>query len=165
MTKILHVTGCKNAGKTRTVEVLLPLLADRHVSVGTLKYAERDHFDWERPGTDTDRHRLAGSRQVGILGEHSHAFGAGRSLRDIPLADILRMYYSPLDLVLIEGFQDAEGPRIEVQRTGYTDRRIGEDEGCLATYGDRILARGVPHFAFGAEPDLVSHIMSALELP
>lgn len=164
MTPILHITGCKNAGKTRTIEILLPLLAARGITAGTLKFAERDHFDWERPGTDTDRHRSAGSCQVGILGEHSHAFAASRSLRTIPLSEIVQMYYSHLHLVLVEGFHDADGPRIEVQRAGFTDRLIGGDAGCVATFGDRVLLRDVAHFPFGAETELVTRVASSLGL-
>lgn len=162
MTLVLHITGCKNAGKTRAIEVLLPIFASRGMAVGTLKFAERDHFDWESPGTDTDRHRLAGSRLTGILGEHSHAFASVESLRAANLADIVEMYYSHLMLVLTEGFHSAAGFRIEVQRRGFTDRLIGGDEDCFAVYGDEVLPRRVPFFPFGSETAMVDYICENL---
>jgi molybdopterin-guanine dinucleotide biosynthesis protein B len=126
-----------------------------------LKYTEHDGFDWDLPGKDTYRHRQAGSEITGIFGRHMWAFADNRSQPgDISLAQIISVFYSELDLVLVEGYRLDHTLKIEVLRPGYTDRPVAAPSELLATYGERLFQYAIPHFAYGVEDGLAAHIVT-----
>jgi molybdopterin-guanine dinucleotide biosynthesis protein B len=164
MPKILHVVGCKNAGKTRTVEVLLPTLKKLGLVVGTLKYTEHDEFHWDVPGKDTYRHSQAGSDIAGIFGRRCYAFSDNRrDASGIPLKRLISTIYGDVDIVLIEGYRLDDARKIEVFRPGFTDRPIAEPTQLLATYGQRLYTYEIPHFGYGAEAELARHVYDHLD--
>ena len=121
MARILPVVGCKNAGKTRTCEVLIPPLQALGLAVGTLKHTEHEEFEWDVPGKDTDRHRRAGSAVTGIFGGQRFAFSFNRpGSAEVPLDALIRAFYGDLDLVLLEGYQRDPGLRLEVCRPNFS---------------------------------------------
>ena len=164
MSKILHVVGCKNAGKTRTIELLIPSLKKLGLAVGTLKYTEHDEFHWDVPGKDTYRHSQAGSDVAGIFGRSCCAFTDNRQDRSgISLKGLISTFYGDVDIVLIEGYRLDIARKIEVLRPGFTDRPIAEPTQLLATYGQRLYMYEIPHFDYGAEAELARHIYNHLD--
>ena len=162
--KILHIVGCKNAGKTRTVEVLLPTLKKLGLVVGTLKYTEHEGFDWDIPGKDTYRHAQAGSEITGIFGPRRWAVSSNRSAADgITVERLISTFYGNADLVLIEGYKLDAALKVEVLRPGYTDHPVAEQSQLLATYGQRLYVYAIPHFEYGAEADLAQYIHDHLD--
>lgn len=169
MPHLLYVVGCKNAGKTRTCEVLLPPLLRLGLRVGTLKYTEHDGFDWDQSGKDTFRHREAGSLVTGIFGTKIFAFSLNEpQATPPPFEEFVALHYRHIDLVLVEGYRAGVGRRIEVCRPGYTDRAITPQHDLLATYGARLFAYDLPHFDYGNEEQLaqliVTHMASLAEV-
>ncbi len=167
MPKILHVVGCKNAGKTRTIELLMPPLKKLGLTVGTLKYTEHDEFHWDVSGKDTYRHGQAGSDITGIFGRHCCAFTDNRhDTSGISWQRLISTFYENMDLVLIEGYRLDEARKIEVLRPGFTLHPVAEPTRLLATYGQRLYMYEIPHFEYGAEIDLARHIYNHLnDLP
>lgn len=163
MTHILFILGCKNAGKTRLTELLVPRLTARVGSVGTVKNAERGHFDWEREGTDTHRHYSAGSALASIISGNVFALESRDPQHSIDVMRIVESHYGQIALVLAEGFSSVPGIKLEVQRTGYTDRVVAADIDCLATYGDVVIPKSSPHFANGEEDQLSDYIVANLD--
>jgi len=164
MPKILHVVGCKNAGKTRTVELLIPPLKELGLVVGTLKYTEHDEFDWDVPGKDTYRHSQAGSNITGIFGRRRWAFSDNRQdASGISLKRLISTFYEDTDIVLIEGYRLDAARKLEVLRPGFTDRPIAEPAQLLATYGRRLYTYDIPHFEYGAEGELARHVYDHLD--
>jgi molybdopterin-guanine dinucleotide biosynthesis protein B len=161
--KILHVVGCKNAGKTRTIEVLLPPLKKLGLVVGTLKYTEHEGFHWDVPGKDTYRHTQAGSDISGIFGPRCWAFSDNRqNSSGIPLTHLIGTFYTDMDLVLIEGYRLDAARKIEVLRPGFTDHAVADQSQLLATYGQRLYVYDIPHFEYGAEVELARYICDHL---
>ncbi len=164
MPKILHVVGCKNSGKTRTIELLIPPLKKLGLVVGSLKYTEHEGFDWDVPGKDTYRHRQAGSDITGIFGRHCYAFSDNRpDAGGVSLERLIGTFYGDADIVLIEGYRFDAASKIEVLRPGFTDRPIAEQAQLLATYGQRLYMYEIPHFEYGAEVELARHIYDHLD--
>lgn len=101
------VCGVSASGKTTVVEHLVPLLRQRDFSVGTIKDIHAPTFAIDKPGTNTDRHRRAGS-------ELSVAWG--RAETDVlypsrlPLDRVLSLFTQ--DIVILEGGTDTDLPRI-----------------------------------------------------
>ena len=113
--KIYGVTGWKNSGKTGLMERLVSEFVKRGFSVSTIKHAHHS-FDVDRSGKDSHRHRVAGAREVMLSSRNR--FALMHELRDEeePSLKALLAKLSPVDLVLIEGFERDRHPKIETFR-------------------------------------------------
>lgn len=116
--KVIGVTGYKNAGKTGLVERLVAELVGRGLRVSTLKHAHHD-ARIDTPGTDSDRHRAAGARQVALVAGRRWAVMTelDEGEAEPSLADMLARL-DPADLVVVEGWKALPFPKIEVWREG-----------------------------------------------
>jgi len=163
MARILNVVGCKNSGKTRTIELLVPVLKDLGLQAGTLKHTQHDGFNWDVSGKDTFRHFEAGSAVTGIFGTSSFAFNLNAEGLHSPLVDdLVRVFYREVDLVIIEGLKSEPGLKVEVCRPDYSDREVVPDIELLAIYGADLFKRDVPHFDYGHERELGRYIVDNL---
>ena len=63
MRKIIGITGLKDVGKTHYASLIIKLLVKRGYQVGSIKHAHHN-FDIDKSGTDSFKHREAGSNQV-----------------------------------------------------------------------------------------------------
>ena len=164
MPRVLNIVGCKNSGKTRTVEVLVPVLQKLGLKIGTLKHTEHDGFNWDAKGKDTYRHFEAGSSVTGIFGKSSFAFNFNNDQLQLDGIDnLIRVFYGAMDLVLVEGLKTDPSSKIEVCRPDFTDRKVVPETELLATYGANLFGYKVPHFDYGQEAGLGKHIVENLE--
>ncbi len=160
MPAILNIVGCKNSGKTRTVEILVPALVNLGQKVGSLKHTEHDGFSWDKPGKDTFRHFEAGSAVTGIFGKGQFAFSLNKKENRAPTVDdLIALFYSDLDIVLIEGLKTDPGLKIEVCRQGFTDRKVVDQSQLIATFGNNIHGYSIPHFDYEKEHDMAQFII------
>ena len=145
--KAIGFIGRSGSGKTTLIERLIPLLAQRGLSVSALKHA-RHGFDMDRQGKDSFRFRAAGATQVMIAAPERWALmtevrGEPRQLEQL-LGEL-----APCDLVLVEGFR-SEGsiPRIEVRGPGPVEPLpLGDDPNLIAVVCDDPVERALPRFA------------------
>ncbi len=105
--RILSVYGSTKTGKTTTVEAIIKELRKRRYSVGSIKEIHYEHFQIDQPGTNTSRHRQAGSQLVTARGLHETDILYSEKLS---LADILKHYSH--DFVICEGVEDANIAKI-----------------------------------------------------
>ena len=106
---VFAVVGWKDSGKTTLVERLVAHLAGQGMRVATIKHTH-DAFLMDRPGTDTDRHRRAGAREVAMIG----ANGWTLARREVAsLENVLTQLDAP-DVVIVEGYKRCALPKIEV---------------------------------------------------
>jgi len=106
------VTGWKNAGKTTLMERLVAHFTARGLSVATVKRAHHDART-DLPGSDSDRHRAAGARQVLLV--TPGRWSLMTETPEPPLEALLSRL-DPADLVLVEGYKAAPHPKIECHR-------------------------------------------------
>jgi len=113
--RVLGIAGWSGSGKTTLVTRLIPKLADRGLTVSTLKHAHHA-FDVDRPGKDSFEHRAAGAKEV--LVSSARRWALMHENRDAAEADLdtLLAKLSPVDLVLVEGWKGENHPKIEVFR-------------------------------------------------
>ncbi|RJP82237.1 MAG: molybdopterin-guanine dinucleotide biosynthesis protein B [Candidatus Zixiibacteriota bacterium] len=109
----ITVTGPKKAGKTSTIEALIPYLKDCGWRVATVKRAWRPH-GFDTPGKDTWRHRQAGAARVAMIGPGTGAFFA-YDADEARLEGQAREFLGDCDVVLEEGFRDSRFPTIIVE--------------------------------------------------
>jgi molybdopterin-guanine dinucleotide biosynthesis protein MobB len=123
----VYVIGASDSGKTTLIERLIPTLRARGVRVGTVKHAHHG-FALDVPGKDSWRHAQAGAAAVALI-------SPGRAAWYVDVAsewsalDAARRLSGCVDLVLVEGFKELEGPKI-VLEPGVSWRLSVEDGRC-----------------------------------
>ena len=112
---VVGFAGYSGSGKTTLVEQLVGHLRMAGKTVSVIKHAHHQ-FDIDHPGKDSWRHRKAGAHEVLVASSHLVALQR-ESLEPIEhtVPELLPML-QPVDWVLVEGFKDAQIPKIEVWR-------------------------------------------------
>lgn len=102
--KIINIIGVSNSGKTTTVEALAAELRRRGQTVGSVKDIHFEGFALDQEGTNTYRHRMAGSQLVTARGlyETDIMFPERLSLKHI-------LGFYDHDFVILEGAYDFKG--------------------------------------------------------
>ncbi len=120
--KIFSVFGITQSGKTTTIENIIRELRRRNYSVGSVKEIHFEQFAIDTPGSNTDRHKLAGSQLVTAKGFHETDILFQESL---PIEEIIRFY--DYDYLVLEGVRDANVPKIITAHTiEEVDQRIDD---------------------------------------
>ena len=106
---LLGVAGYSNSGKTELIVRITSALADKGVSVITVKHAHTDKGLLPQ-GKDTTRHLDAGARlSFAVHSEGMAIFSKSGSLDDA--LDIAIRAFSP-DVILVEGFKGSTVPKV-----------------------------------------------------
>ncbi|MEN6460930.1 MAG: molybdopterin-guanine dinucleotide biosynthesis protein MobB [Syntrophomonas sp.] len=116
--KVFSIIGISKSGKTTTVEAVVAELRRRNYTVGSVKDIHYEGFAMDQEGTNTHRHKLAGSQLVTARGLYETDIMFQRSLS---LAEILSFYDH--DFVVLEGAHDFWGPGIV---SAYTEEEIDD---------------------------------------
>ncbi len=113
--RIIGLAGWSGSGKTTLITKLIPRLIARSISVSTLKHAHHG-FDLDQPGKDSFFHRTAGATEVII--SSAKRWAILHELRAQPEWDMAALVrkMSPVDLVLVEGFNRDAFPKLEIHR-------------------------------------------------
>lgn len=111
---LVHIVGRKNNGKTRLIVELLEMMIQRGLRVGTVKHSGHSH-ELDRPGKDSYLHRMAGGSPVAVITVDQTAVYMPRPPETDPIAQIESLF-SDTDLVLVEGFIEGPGVKVEVWR-------------------------------------------------
>jgi len=116
---ILGFAAPSGTGKTTLLEKLIPKLTAHHLRIGVIK-STHHHFDIDKPGKDSYRLRQAGAFQTIIASHQRSALITENQKNQTPpsLHDLVSsLNCSQIDLILVEGFKEANIPRIELHRT------------------------------------------------
>lgn len=144
--KAVAFIGRSGTGKTTLLERVLPELLRRGLRVGALKH-DAHRFDIDHPGKDSHRLTAAGAATMLICSAEKMALVKNHT--EPPSAeDLVRSYFSDMDLVLVEGYSRSTLPKIELHRKERGDPLIcrGErhDPGLVAVASDEPLELDVP---------------------
>lgn len=105
--RVFSVVGITQSGKTTTIENIIKELRKRRYSVGSVKEIHFEAFAIDKEGTNTYRHKEAGSQLVTARGYYETDILFQERLS---LDEILRNY--DYDFVVLEGVEDANIPKI-----------------------------------------------------
>ncbi|NLM51580.1 MAG: molybdopterin-guanine dinucleotide biosynthesis protein B [Firmicutes bacterium] len=120
--KIFSVIGITKSGKTTTIENIIQELRKRRYTVGSIKEIHFEAFAMDTPGSNTDRHRQAGSQLVTARGNKETDILFDRRLT---VDEIMRFY--DFDYVVMEGVTDTCAPKIiTAHNTAEVDERLDE---------------------------------------
>lgn len=113
---IIAIVGKSNSGKTTLIEKLLNIFTRQGLKIATIKH-DAHSIDIDTPGKDTWRHREAGATSV-VISSDTLLFLTQKLEYPISLEQIAETYFrSGYDLIIAEGFKQANVPKIEVHRT------------------------------------------------
>jgi molybdopterin-guanine dinucleotide biosynthesis adapter protein len=136
----IGVVGHKKSGKTTLVESLTTEMVLRGKSVGTIKITSHD-LEFDSPGKDTHRHRIAGSKATLIKSRSQIALFSDTAYFD---DEQIKVIFQKCDFVFIEGDSGSQNPKICVS----DDREIRKDIAgeVIAIWGMRTDIKEIPYF-------------------
>ena len=114
---IVSVAAPSGSGKTTLIEALLPRLADRGLRVGAIK-SDAHRVELDSPGKDSHRMRKAGSIITGLVSRQQIGIFLDGPTENPDLADVVRVFFGSVDLVLAEGFRSQGFPTVVIRRRG-----------------------------------------------
>jgi molybdopterin-guanine dinucleotide biosynthesis protein MobB len=160
----LHIVGRRNSGKTGLLEDLVRELTGRGLRVGTVKHSQHPH-ELDTPGKDSHRHRQAGGDPAVIITPELIGVYRRRRPQEDPL-ESLESLFAGCDLVLIEGYIDRPGPKIEVWRAARgTAPLFPEHTEILAVISDDPLDCPLPCWPRSDVPGIADRILTLLGVP
>ena len=141
---LITVIGKSGAGKTTLLEKLIPELKRRGYNVATIKHHSHSGFEIDQPGKDSWRYAQAGSNHVVIAAPDKIA--SYRLVdRELEL-DEIASGINGVDIILIEGYKQANKPALEVVRAANSLELIGCATQRFAVASDIFLEVDVPQF-------------------
>jgi molybdopterin-guanine dinucleotide biosynthesis protein B len=122
--KVIGLCGSSGSGKTTLAEGLIQALKAAGCRVSVIKHAHK-HFDIDRPGKDSYRHREAGafevlvanSRRLALMREFDAELEPSVHQLIAELADLSATGFE--HWVIVEGFKHADLPKVEVWRAAH----------------------------------------------
>jgi len=149
-----------NHGKTTVIEKLIPELVGRGLKIGTIKHHVH-HFEMDKPGKDTWRHKQAGAHTVAL----SSPTGVGvicDVTKDSSIEELVAHYFAELDLVITEGYKTGPMPKIEVFRKEVSASPLdNRDATWIAFVTDTTLDSDLPQFSCGDISGLASLLVDS----
>lgn len=134
MSKVINIVGSSsNVGKTYLLEGLIKELKVRGYSIATIKH-DVHGFDIDKKGKDTYKHREAGSETV-IISSKNRLAMIKELEEETELNDIIEMVLDK-DIILVEGYKKSTLRKIEVFRSGVSDKIITPKENIIAIASD-----------------------------
>lgn len=124
--RVFGIVGMSGSGKTELLIKLIPELKRRGVRVSTIKHTHH-HFDIDKPGKDSYRHRQAGAAEVLISSAGRWALVHELSEEAEPTMGELLHHMKPVDLVLVEGFKRESHDKLEVYRPSHGKEFLAPD--------------------------------------
>jgi molybdopterin-guanine dinucleotide biosynthesis protein B len=157
MTNVIGVFGWKNVGKTHFATLIIKLLVSKGYKVGSIKHAHHN-FDIDQPGTDSFKHRKAGSSQVIISSSRRWAKIIENNNKKEKNLDELIAEFQDIDIVVVEGFKKEKHPKIEI--IGKNSQKINREiKNVIAIISDELSDTNTPVFKKNDIESLVEFII------
>jgi len=160
MSKIIGIVGWKNVGKTYFATEIIKLLVSKGYKVGSIKHAHHD-FDIDIPGSDSFKHREAGSNQVIISSSKRWAkIFENNNKKEKNLTELIKEFQD-IDITVVEGFKKENHPKIEI--IGKNSQSINKEiKNVIAIVSDEISNSNITVFKKNDIEGLVEFIIKKL---
>ena len=160
MSKIIGITGWKDVGKTYYASLIIKLLVKKGYQVGSIKHAHHD-FDIDKPGTDSFKHREAGSNQVIVSSSKRWAKITENNNENEKNLDELILELHNVDIIVVEGFKEDNHPKIEILSKDLKNRNK-ETNNVIAVVSDDLKDTITPVFKENDIENLVEFIIKKI---
>ena len=169
--KVFGVTGWKNSGKTTLITRLIAELTQRGYRISSVKHAHHN-CDIDKEGTDSYRHRQAGSGEVALVAAGKRWAIMHECIEEQePLLEDVVGRLSPCDLVMVEGYKTEQFPKIEVRRADAkkTDPLAPDDNMIVAVASEQpellAIEPDIPLFQLDEISHIADFIIDYVKLP
>jgi molybdopterin-guanine dinucleotide biosynthesis protein B len=153
---LVTIIGKSGSGKTTLMEKLVAELKKRGYKLATVKHHSHRGFEIDEPGKDSWRFARAGSDHI-VIASPDKVASYHMLERELTL-DEIAANISDVDLILVEGYKQAEKPALEVLRAANSRELIGSREQRFAVAADFPLDLGVPQFGLNDVQDIADLI-------
>ena len=160
MSKIIGITGWKDVGKTYYASLIIKSLVKKGYQVGSIKHAHHD-FDIDKPGTDSFKHRKAGSNQVIISSAKRWAKITENNNENEKSLDELIQELQNVDVIVVEGFKKNNHPKIEILSKDLKNRNK-ETKNVIAIVSDDLKDTITPVYKENDIENLVEFIIKKI---
>ena len=160
MSKIIGISGWKDVGKTHYASLIIESLVKKGYHVGSIKHAHHD-FDIDKPGTDSFKHREAGSSQVVISSAKRWAKITENNNENEKSLDELVQEFNNVEIIVVEGFKKDNHPKIEILTNGLVNRNE-ETKNVIAIVSDDLKDTITPVFKENDIENLVEFIIKKI---
>ena len=160
MNKIIGISGWKSVGKTFYASLVIKLLVERGYKVGSIKHAHHD-FDIDKPGTDSYKHRDAGSSQVIISSSRRWAKITENNEQNEKSIEELIEEFDNVDIIVVEGFKKESHPKIEILSENSKNKNK-EIKNVIAVVSDDLIDTDTPVFKKNDIENLVEFIIKKI---
>jgi molybdopterin-guanine dinucleotide biosynthesis protein MobB len=132
----IHVVGAHQSGKTTHAVALIEALAACGLSVGAVKHTH-DEYETDVPGRDSQQHFAAGANPAVLVTGRRTGVHA-RHAEEPSLDAVIAREMPGVDVVVVEGFREVPGPKVEVCRAASGREPVAAGDGeVLAVMSDR----------------------------
>jgi molybdopterin-guanine dinucleotide biosynthesis protein MobB len=160
---VITIIGKSGSGKTTLLEKLIRELTERGYRLGTVKHHSHSGFEIDVPGKDSWRFAQAGSKHVVISAPDKIATYALLD-QEIDL-DRITQGITEVDLILVEGYKNANKPTIEVIRSEIYKETMSDPQHCLAIVSDMQINIPIPLFDPNDIPGISELIVQWISQP
>ncbi|HUU47130.1 MAG TPA: molybdopterin-guanine dinucleotide biosynthesis protein B [Acidobacteriota bacterium] len=140
------VIGHKNSGKTTLVERLVVAFTRAGMRVASIRHTS-DEIGFDKPRSDSDRHKRAGAVAVGLVAKSEIGFYLDHTPQtsEAWIETVLAGLPSPPDLILYEGYRGGPHPKIEcIRDPNVSMPSFSASEGLIAVVSDHHIETDVP---------------------
>ncbi len=145
MIPIISFIGSSGSGKTSILEKIVVELTKRGLRVAVIKHSHHDALSFDKKGKDSQRYTTAGAEAVIVSGPQEIVF-MKKTDHDLLLNEITRLIDPDIDLILTEGFKNADTFKVEVHRKALESKLLAKPNQLLAVVTDEKLDVKVPQF-------------------
>ncbi|MBM9535584.1 molybdopterin-guanine dinucleotide biosynthesis protein B [Desulfobulbus alkaliphilus] len=139
---VVCFTGWHNSGKTTLASQVVTALTSRGYRVAVIKSTKETGLTPDPPATDTARYARAGADSVALLAPDQLILRSGPRGSDLP--SLAYRYFRDMDLVIAEGFKQADGvDKIEVRHNEDAPLLRGQVPGIVAVAANHALTDGL----------------------
>jgi len=145
MIPVISFVGSSNSGKTTFLVKVVSELKSRGYRLAVIKH-DSHSFEIDYPGKDSWRMTQAGSDVVVVSSADKMAM-VKRHTQEMTLNQLVDAVAGWVDIVITEGYKRENKPKIEVHRSGVSDKILCREEELLALVTDKHIDMDVPQFA------------------
>ncbi len=144
---VVAFVGRSGAGKTTLLVKVIAELHGRGVKVGSIKHSHHiTAAAMDVEGKDSWRHKKAGAERTLLIGPEQLQLVANHDA-SLSLTELAGHYMNSLQLVLVEGFKDSPGEKIEVIRAKRAILPLlRPEDGLIALASDIPVDMDIPRF-------------------
>jgi len=157
---MVSVLGRKGAGRSDVVGGLVNEWHAKGFRVGVIKRMVRDDIEVDQPGKDTFKYRMRGASQVVLAGRKRMAMYSDLE-HELSLKQ-LEALFTGYDILVLEGYFEAELPKILAHKSNGGDQTMQELDSLLAICSDELLPQDCAQFKFSEMNLLAEYIREQL---